>query len=140
MKLIIKLSEICQYLIPSKGLALINSLISEQPIQKELIEWKREYSNNIDGAVGQSYWRAFLKRNTHRIVSKRGQKYELDRQNWTMYANFVNMYDQCIDQMVRAGVARKRDQAVWMDKNGKVVSDESLAFGCKVTHDLIHPD
>ena len=50
------------------------------------------------------------------------------------------MYDQCIDQMVRAGVARKRDNAVWMDKSGKIVSDESLAFGCKVTHDLIHPD
>lgn len=119
---------------------MINSLISEQLIQKELIEWKRKYSNNAEGSVGQSYWRAFVKRNSHRIKSKRGQKYELDWQNWTTYANFVNMYDQCIDQMVRAGVACKRDNAVWMDKNGKNVSDESLAFGCKATHDLIHPN
>ena len=50
------------------------------------------------------------------------------------------MYDLCIDQMVQAGVARKRDNAVWVDKNSKTVSDKSLAFGCKVTHDLIHPD
>ncbi len=27
-----------------------------------------------------------------------------------------------------------------MVKSGKIVSDKSLAFGCKVTHDLIHPD
>ena len=140
IKIIIKLAEIRQCLTPSKGLALINSLISEQPIQKELVEWKKRYSNNEDGSVGKNYWRSFLKRNSHRIVSKRGQKYELDRQNWTTYANFVNMYDQCIDQMVRVGVAKKRDKAVWMDKSGNVVRDESHAFGCKVTHDLIHPD
>ena len=42
--------------------------------------------------------------------------------------------------MVQAGVARKRNEAIWMDTNGKIVSDESLAFGCKVTHDLILPD
>ena len=27
-----------------------------------------------------------------------------------------------------------------MDKSGNIVSDKSHAFGCKVTHDLIHPD
>ena len=140
MKLIIKLSEICQCLTPSKGLALINSLILEQSIEKELIEWKRKFSNNEGGSNGQSYWRAFLKRNCHQIVSKRGQKYELDRQSRTTYTNFVNMYDHCIDQMVQAGTARKRDEAVWMEKNGKMMSDKSFAFGCKVTHDLIHPD
>ena len=50
------------------------------------------------------------------------------------------MYVQCIDQMAQAGVSQKRDNAVWMDKNSKIVSDKLLAFGCKVTHDLIHPD
>ena len=50
------------------------------------------------------------------------------------------MYDQCIDQMVQAGVAKKRDDAVWMDKSGNIVSDKSHAFGCKVTHDHIHTD
>ncbi len=64
---------------------------------------EKKYSNNQHGSLGQSYWRAFLKRNSHRTVSKRGQKYELDQQNWTTYANFVNMYDQCIGKMVSAG-------------------------------------
>ena len=41
VKIIIKLAEICQCLTPLKGLALINSLISEQPMQKELVERKK---------------------------------------------------------------------------------------------------
>ena len=49
------------------------------------------------------------------------------------------MYDQCIAQMVRAGVAKKRTTPVWMNRDGKECC-ESQAFGCKVTHDLIHPD
>ena len=139
VKFIIKMAEIRQSLTPSKGLALINLLISEMPIQKDLEEWKQKYSNNVSGSVGKGYWRAFLKRNSHKIVSKRGQKYELDRQNWTTYANFVDMYEQCIAQMVRAGVAKKRTTPVWMNRDGKECR-ESDAFGCKVTHDLIHPD
>ena len=43
------------------------------------------------------------------------------------------MYDQCIDQMVRAAFAKKRDEAVWIDKSGNIVGDETHAFGYKVT-------
>ena len=49
------------------------------------------------------------------------------------------MYNQCIEQMVQAGVATKRAEPVWMDETGKVC-DESQAYGCKVTHDLIYPE
>ena len=50
------------------------------------------------------------------------------------------MNDQCIEEKVQAGVVKKRDKAMWMDRSGKIVSDKSLAFGCNVTHDLIHSD
>ena len=139
VQFIIKMAEIRQSLTPSRGLALINSLISEMPIQKDLEEWKKKFSNNESGSVGKGYWRSFLKRNAQKIVSKRGQKYELDRQNCTTYANFVDMYDQCIAQMVRAGVAKKRATPVWLNSDGKECC-ESEAFGCKMTHDLVHPD
>ena len=49
------------------------------------------------------------------------------------------MYGQCSDRMVRAGVAKKRIEPAWIDDNGNAC-DESQAYGCKVTHDLIHPD
>ena len=39
--------------------------------------------------------------------------------------------------MCDAGVARKRDEAVWMDADGNIVDNPSMAFGCKVTHDFI---
>ena len=49
------------------------------------------------------------------------------------------MYNQCINQMVRAGVATKRAEPAWMDETDKVC-DESPKYGCKVTHDLIYPE
>ena len=41
--------------------------------------------------------------------------------------------------MVDAGIAVKRNSPAWMDKNGEIVTEEE-AFGCKVTHDLLHPE
>ena len=43
VQFIIKMAEIRQSLTPSRGLALINSLISEMPIQKDLEEWKKSF-------------------------------------------------------------------------------------------------
>ena len=54
VKLVIRMAEIRQSLTPSRGLALINSLIDDTPIQKELQIWKNKYSSNTKGSVGQS--------------------------------------------------------------------------------------
>ena len=56
-----------------------------------------------------------MKRNRDTIISKRRQKYELNRQNWTTYSTFVHVYDYCIQEMVEAGVAKELDEPVWMD-------------------------
>lgn len=139
VSIILMMARIRQCLSPSKGLALVNSLIENQPIQDELISWKKKYTCNDKGSVGPGYWRCFMKRNKHKIVSKRGQKYALDRQNWTTYANFLHMYQHSINEMVDAGVAKKLDAPKWMDRNGDEC-EESQALGCKVTHELCHPD
>ena len=91
------------------------------------------------GKVGRGYWRGFRRRNNHLLVSKRGQKYELDRSMWSTYANFVQMLDQVGEELVDAGVARKLETAVWMDKCG-VECAEKDAYGCKVTIDITEPD
>ena len=81
-----------------------------------MIAWKkRGHSNNETGIVGREYWRMFVKRNRDTIISKRRQKYELNRQNWTTYSTFVHVYDYCIQEMVEAGVAKELDEPVWMD-------------------------
>ena len=70
---------------------------------------------------------------------KRGQKYELDRDNWTTYSNFLQMYDQIYEEMEEAGVARKLLIPEWQDVNGKTC-DVADSVGCKVTHELTYPE
>ena len=137
--IIIQMARMRQCLTPSRALSLINSLIKDTPIQEELVAWKATNTPNTSGVVGKGYWRSFLKRNKNKIVSKRGQKYELNRQNWTTYANFVHMYNNVINEMVEAGVAERLDEAVWMDRDGNVCLEDS-AFGCKVQHKIVRPD
>ena len=40
-----------------------------------------------------------MRRHGDRIRSKRGQKYSLDRSNWSTYANFRDMYDHNIEEI-----------------------------------------
>ena len=138
IEIIFQMARIRQCLSPSRGLALVNSLIDGHPLQENLIDWKRKYSSNTKGSVGKKYWSSFMNRNSHRLVSVRGQKYELDRQNWTTYANFSHMYTHTLDEMVHAGVARKLPEPCWKNRCGNVCP-ESEAYGCEVTHELCHP-
>ena len=79
-----------------------------------------------------------MKRNKSKIVGKRGQKYELNRQNWTNYNNFVQMYKHIINEIVDAWLAVQLDEPVWMNCEGNICH-ESEAFGYKVQHKIIHP-
>ena len=137
--IILQMAQIRQCLNPSKGLALVNSIIEGTKVQDDLKKWKQKNTPNSTGTVGKGYWRSFMKRYNNQIVSKRGAKYELNRQNWTTYANFSNMYNHAIDAMVDAGLAIELNEPVWMDRNGNVCSEED-AFGCKVHHKLLRPD
>ena len=139
IKIILQMARIRQSITPSRGLRLVNSLIENMPIQQELIQWKSKYSNDNLGTVGIGYWNRFIRRNKSKLVSKRGQKYELNRQNWTTYSNFVNMYDHVEDELVSAGLAKEYEEPVWMDRKGKIVSEDK-AFGCKVLIELSRPD
>ena len=135
---LIQMAQIRQCLTPSQAIHLINSMIKGTPIQKELIQFKEKYSHGGDGCVGRGFWAGFKKRNGHLIRSKRGQKYELDRASWSTYSNFSQMYTQVYQQMVEARLAVEIEPE-WQDMSGKnVLADD--AFGCKVTHELLHPE
>ena len=71
-------------------------------------------------------------------MSKCGQKYTLDRQKWITYANFLDIYNHCINEMVDAGVAGKYDEPKWLNMNGEECS-EAKALDCKVTHKFLLP-
>lgn len=142
VEIMLQMARICQYhTTPSKGLQLINSLIKDTKIHNELITWKkRGNSRNVEGNLGRGYWRKFVTRNREKIVSKeRGRKYELNKQSWATYANFVRMYEHCMPEMVEAGVAEKLKAPVWMDWYGKPCN-EINAFRCKAFRKLLRPD
>ena len=88
------------------------------PIQEELLQWKQKYSNDSLGTVEIGYWNRFIKRHKDKLVTKRGQKYELNRQNWTTYTNFANMYSHVEDEMADIGFGKETrrsslDESLW---------------------------
>ena len=141
VNIIIQMARIRVCLRPSDGVRLINSMLNSTGLQKKLMEWKRKYSHhgtNIS-IVGQGYWKSFMHRNKHLIVSSKGQKYELNRANWTTYQNFSQMYEVIEQEMITAGVAVMLPEPVWMNAKGEHV-EEGDAFGCKVTLDITKPE
>ena len=60
--------------------------------------------------LGKKYWLLFKKRWSHKLVTKRGQKFAIDRSNSLTYANVKQMYDQVYNCLVDAGVAYVSDE------------------------------
>ena len=112
--------------------------MEDTPVQKDMVDLKSISCSKNDGSVGLSYWRSFMKRNGDKIVSTKGQKYELDRSKWTNYRNFDKMYEQIEEEMIEAKVTSQIYMA-WMDKDGNTVL-EADAFGCKVGLDIKRRD
>ena len=136
-----------QPLTTSEGLVLVNSLIKGTKYETMVSEFQTKNcggtikNTTTKGEVGESYWSAFMKRNQHRIVNKRGEKFASSRADWSTYENFEKMYDHIYDEMVSAGIAVPLPSAVCMDSHGNVVdSQSSTAFGLPVEYSLAHPD
>ena len=114
--LIIQLARIRHLLTSSSYLQLANDFISRTQTEKDVIDFKTKYyfnnSKDDERLSYRGYFKGFKKRNDHRIVSKRGQNYEMDRDNCTTYHNFSNMYDHSIEKMRDDGVAEKLDSPV----------------------------
>ena len=79
-------------------------MIDGTQVQLDLIELKDNNSHSGKGTIGIGYWKWFKRRNEHLVVSKRGGKYELDRDKWMTYANFYDIYIHIYDEMVDAKV------------------------------------
>lgn len=75
------------------------------------------------GSNGVGYYNKFKKRWAHELQTKTGQKYDLDRSEWTTYQKISNMYDLISNELIECKIAKKI-KPVWMDKNGKEVSEK----------------
>ncbi len=91
MAIYIQMGMIQQPLSVREGVELMNSLINGTHFQKEVAEFQMEQKLDQDvfsyGEVGKGLWRGFLKCNGHRIVTQRGEKFAVDRLDWTTFNN-----------------------------------------------------
>ena len=124
---------------PTESMSLINDVIKGTQAQIDLVDWKKKHSYGDSDVLGVGYWNKFKQRNGHLICSKRGQKYELDRDKWTTYANFRQMYSHNYLELVDAGLAMKLDTPVWMDEKG-TECEEHDGYGCMVDIVLKYPE
>ncbi len=138
-----QMGTIRQPLSVTEGVKLMNSLIDGTNFQKEVVEFQmaRQLGREVFeyGEIGKGWWRGFLKRNGHHIVTQRGEKFAVDRSNWTTLDNISQMYDIIYDEMIDAKIAKKMEVQIFMDLDGEVV-DESNCFGKKVDVEITHPE
>ena len=111
VELICAMARIRRCLTTTESIALANDLISGTDLEKKIIEWKKKRMEYIPSSpvLGKKYWLLFKKRWSHKLVTKRGQKFAMDRSNSLTYANVKQMSVQVYNCMVEAGVASMLD-------------------------------
>jgi hypothetical protein len=141
-----QMAKMRQPLCVSEGLALANALIEGTEWEQRLLDfktkrgWKQFDENNEEKKLlGRKWYKGFFKRNAHLLERKTTQRFAKDRSEWSVYRNFEQMYDEVYEAMEKAGVARKLDEPIWVDKEGNE-TEESKAHGRRATHVLTRPD
>ena len=108
--LVLAMAKIRRCLTVSECLVLANDLIKGTPLETKIIEWKKSINILLEpgeAVLGRKYWALFKKRWEHKLVSKRGQKFAMDRNNALTYSNMRQMYEDVYESLVEAGVATK---------------------------------
>ena len=111
VELVLAMAKIRRCMTVSETLGLANDLIKNTPLEKKILEWKKNTLHldvkKGEPVLGRKYWALFKKRWEHKLVSKRGQKFAMDRNNALTYSNVCQMYEDVYESMVDAGVAIK---------------------------------
>ena len=71
-------------------------------------------------------------------MTKRGEKFALNRSDWTTLPNIKQMYEVIYDEMVDAGVAIELQTPIFTDIDGNPV-DEAERFGMKLKIKVTKP-
>ena len=119
----------------------MQSLIDGTPAQQRMIKYQRkifnarshyDISNLFLGKINCNYYYAFMRRYSDIIEANKGRRFEIQRNKWTVFRNFLNMFLDIEKMLIQSRLAKRLPQPVYMDKNGKEVENVSDSFGCKV--------
>ena len=139
--ILLQLAAMRQPVNKSTALNLINSLVETAQLQDYIIEWKKKHllrnklvsSNSNAGEehgayLGDKYWQNFLSRHEE-LKTKTAVRFDSNREDWCSYMIIEFMYDQVYSAMVKSGVALQLPEKVWLDKEGRIMQEESAAVG-----------
>jgi hypothetical protein len=76
---------------------------------------------------------------TNSLKKRKGLKVLKEKTKWYIYHNFVQMYKEVYNAMVKARVAETLAEPMWVDNKQQITSKEN-AFAQKVTHLMPFPD
>ncbi len=81
VEICIQMGKIRQPLTRDEALAIMNDMISETEMRERLTEFQRILTSNSKryGGIGVNWWWGFKKQHASRIVSKKGEKFALNR-------------------------------------------------------------
>jgi hypothetical protein len=141
-----QMAKMRQPLNVSEGLSLANALVEGTEWEEKVTEFKMKrgwkpygHDGKNKPVLGPKWYKGFFKRHAHILEKKKGQKFSKDRSEWSIYRNFVQMYDEVYKAMETAGVAVRLAEEIWVNKDQEETTEE-LAFGRKATHILTRPD
>ena len=149
--LIAQLSRMRSPINVTTGLQLANSIIAGTPFELEVKAWKLKHnvhyrmSTEDVGSgplvLGWGYWNGFMKkRNGHQIKSKKAVKFESKRVDWCTYHNFLTMYQEVYEEMVKGGIATKQIDEAVLNIDGESTTDANTATGLATRYKMCRPD
>ena len=117
----------------------MNDLIQGTDSQKALLEFQMVRKlGSKNGMVSKGWWAGFLRRHEHKLVTQRGERFALNRHDWTKVDNIKQMYDVIYDEMVDVNIAIELAEHTFTDQYGNT-TDEEGRFGLKQDIRVIHP-
>ena len=125
------------------AIAFANSLLDGSGTLEDLKDFHVTCGRSITdiGALGNTWWRNFLKRHPA-LRSSKPVPFPNRRMTWSTYENFKIMYEDTYAIWERCGVAERLDAPAFIDRDGRVMSDEEgrQKNMLRSTYRLLHPD
>ena len=139
--IILSLSDIGCPISVGETICLMQSLIDGTPAQQRMIEFQRkiyqscghyDIGNAFFGKITRNYYYAFMRRYSDIIEANKGRRFEIQRNHWTVFRNFLNMFLDIERMLIQSRLAEQLPTPIYMDNKGNVVDGVRKSFGCKV--------
>jgi hypothetical protein len=89
--------------------------------------------------IGEKWYRGFKKRHAAHLKTSKSKTSDSKRSTYVTKDNFASMYDDVYDALHDAGIAKKMNDTVMLDKKGNMVDKEEEMVGLPTKFIMEHP-